>query len=494
VNEPDLPAQLVARFRAAALERIERIESAWLALTQQMGGDEAERDLLHDMHTLKGEARVVGFADVVLITQRLEDVFFVARRHRYRIHEDVDVVVTMGLQFLRMLVRKRAGTSHGGIDLNGFLAHIDEVLSEWPRQPEMAEGPASTASVGSDGAGVAQQTRLRLGLAATDVYLSSIASPSDARLRRAWTLLASELADLTAVQILPLLRRYASAAKDLAGELGKAVEVAVTSPDVRVETEVLDALNAALLHTIRNAVDHGIEPAQMRHARGKPPRGSIEIEVSSRDDAIEVTIRDDGGGIDVERVRERAVALGLARADVAKAMAVDDAIELVFAPGMTVRESASAISGRGIGLDAVRASIERVHGSIRIASQDGRGVTVSIRFPRAGRAIEVHRLPSTRQGVVLALPTTWTLRDADAGAAVDPLDLLAVGAAPGPRQRYLVARDGVEHALWAGGPPSRATAVRICPTAPSVPAEVVEIDSVEALLLRPDAIFKTPGP
>jgi two-component system chemotaxis sensor kinase CheA len=492
VSEHDLPKQLIARFRAVSLERIERVGAAWLALTQRMGNDEVEAELLQDVHTLKGEARVVGFADVVLITQRLEDVLFAARRHKYRVHEEVDVVFTMGLQFILMLVRKKAGTSQGGIDMNGFLKHIDEVMAEWPRHSEMPSGERpSTSAPSGDGGRLAQQTRLRLGLAATEVYLSSIAAPSDARLRRAWTMLAGELAELGAVPILPLVRRHAAAAKDLAAELGREIDVAIVCSDIRVGVEVLDALNAALLHTLRNAVDHGIESPEDRRSRGKPRRGAVEVHIASSDDAIEVAIRDDGAGVDVERLRKQAVTAGVVSAEEAAAMPVPKLIELVFVPGVTVRESASPISGRGIGLDAVRASVERVRGAIQIASQDGAGVTVTIRFPPVGKVVEVHRLPSTRPDVFLALPTTWKLRAADGATAVDPLDALAVGRGDVPRIRYLVTRDSEEHALWAGGPAARSSAVRICPTAPTLPVEVVEIDSTEAIFVRPDVLFRT---
>jgi two-component system chemotaxis sensor kinase CheA len=493
VSEPELPKQLVARFRAVSLERIERVEAAWLALTQRMGSEEVEAELLQDVHTMKGEARVVGFADVVLITQRLEDLLFAARRHHYRVHEDVDVVVTMGLQFIRMLLRKKAGTSQGGIDMNGFLKHIDEVMAEWPRHSELPTSDRhSTGAPSGELARIGNQARMRLGEAATDIYLASLSSPGDVRLERAWKTLSAELVELGAAPIMPLVRRHAASARELAVELGKELDVTISSSDVRVAVEVVDALNASLLHTIRNAVDHGIEAPDVRKARGKSRRGSIEVDVASRDDAIEVTIRDDGGGVDVERVRARAASLGLVTAEEAAALPTSRLLDLVFAPGVTVRDSADAISGRGIGLDAVRAAIERVRGSIRIASNDGAGVEVTIRLPPSGKVIEVHRVPSSRSGIVVALPTTWTLRTAEGDTAVDPLQVLAVPHGKGPRVRYMLARDQEEHAFWAGGPATRATAIRICPTAPSSPVEVVDIEGSLALFLRPDVVFAAP--
>jgi two-component system chemotaxis sensor kinase CheA len=166
-----LPVSIVAQFRATSIERLGRIEAAWGALTQRIGTAEAESELYHDVHTLKGEARLVGFADVVLLTQRLEDLLVAARRRRYRVTEDVDVLVTMAIQFTRMLLRKRAGASQGGIDINGFLKQIDDVLAEWPRQSEAPDSTGAMAWRGPEGGKISVAVRQRLGGAATQIFL-----------------------------------------------------------------------------------------------------------------------------------------------------------------------------------------------------------------------------------------------------------------------------------------------------------------------------------
>lgn len=490
--EPELPSGVVAQFRATSISRLGRIEAAWGALTQRVGTAEGESELFHDVHTLKGEARLVGFADVVLITQRLEDLFLVAKRRRYRVTEDVDVLVTMAIQFIRMLLRKRAGASQGGIDINGFLKQIDEVLVEWPRQSEAPDSAGQTSARAGEPGKLSVAVRQRLGAAATQIFLELLESDRP-RLRRAFDALADELGQLDAVSLLPLVRRHAAATKDLALELGKDVNVVVEGVDIKVSVEVLDSVHGALVHTLRNAADHGIEPPDVREAAGKPRRGNIAVRFHIDGDYIVVSVQDDGGGIDVESIRARAEKLGLLSPEDAQAAPEATLLDLTFAPGFSVRESANTVSGRGIGLDAVRAGIERLNGTISLHSERGRGTTVLFQLAQSRRVLEVHRIPSTREGIAFAVPTSWILRPEPRTDAVDPIEALGLRSREGGRSsaasEVVLARDGEEYGLCIGGPVTRVAASRLCPTSPDDPLEVVALEDERLLLIRPDAFF-----
>lgn len=493
-----LPVGIVAQFRATSIERLGRIEAAWGSLSQRVGTAESESELFRDVHTLKGEARLVGFADVVLITQRLEDLLVAAKRRRYRVSEDVDVLVTMAIQFIRMLLRKRAGASQGGIDINGFLKQIDEVLNEWPRQSETPDSIGGSAARTSEPGKLSVAVRQRLGNVATQIFLELVTEERP-RLRRAFDVMAYELSQLDAVALMPLVRRHAASTKDLAAELGKEVDVVVEGPDLKVGVEVLDTIHQALLHTLRNAVDHGIERPTDRSASGKPRRGNIVVRIRPDADMITMTVQDDGAGVDTESIRRRAESLGMLSPEDAAAAPEATLLDLVFAPGFSVRESADAVSGRGIGLDAVRAGIERLGGSISLESRRGKGTTIVLRVPLSRRVIEVHRIPSTTPELAFAVPTTWTVRpDVDAGRSVDPVTALGLrrgkAADDAPRSHIVLARDGEEYAMAIGGPVTRVAAARICPTAPDDPLELVEANDEHLLLIRPDAFFPAHAP
>ncbi|HVJ94069.1 MAG TPA: ATP-binding protein, partial [Labilithrix sp.] len=484
-----LPTGVVAQFRATSIERLGRIEAAWGALTQRVGTAEGESELYHDVHTLKGEARLVGFADVVLITQRLEDLLVAARRRSYRVTEDVDVLVTMAIQFIRMLLRKRAGASQGGIDINGFLKQIDDVLAEWPRETETpAAAEETSATRATDGGKVSVAVRQRLGAAATQIFLELITSEDRPYLHRAWDIIVGELAQLEAVPLMPLVRRHASSAKDVAAELGKEVDVTIDGPEIKVGIEVLESIHAALLHTLRNAVDHGIEAPDRRVAVGKPRRGCIAVRLRMEAEEIVVTVQDDGGGLDTESIRRRAAAQGLLSPEDAEAAPDATLLDLVFAPGFSSRESASTISGRGIGLDAVRAGIERIGGTITLDSKRGQGMTFEFHLPQSRRIVEVHRLPSTRTGLAFGVPTTWTIRTERRPNSIDPIEALglrtSVGGAVSAKLTHIVlARDGQDYPVLIGGPVTRVAAARICPTSPDEGLEVVMAGEERLLLI-----------
>ncbi|MBX3229269.1 MAG: Hpt domain-containing protein [Labilithrix sp.] len=492
-----LPNDIVAQFRATTVERLGRIEEAWGSLAHGVATAENESELFHDVHTLKGEARLVGFADVVLIIQRLEDLLVAARRRRYRVNEDVDVLVTMAIQFARMLVRKRPGASNGGIDIGGFLKQIEDVLAEWPRQSEGPESNGAASMRPADGGKITVAIRQRLGGAATQIFLEMLVASDRIRLRRAWDTLVGELAGLDAVPLMPVARHHAASAKELAAELGKEVDVIVEGPDLRVGVEVLDTIHTSLLHCLRNAVDHGIEPPSARVAAGKPRRGNVCVKVRAETDSVAVIVQDDGGGVDLESIRDRAAKLGLLSAEDALAAPEATLLDLTFAAGFSVRESAGTVSGRGIGLDAVRAGIERLGGRIGIASTRGVGAIVSFEVPSTRRVVEVHRLPSTQAGLSFAIPTTWTVRSGKSDSYLDPVTVLALRrneqTTPTVGQ-IVVTRDGEEHGLVIGGPVSRVAATRIAPTSPDEPLEVVAFGGEHLLLLRPEVFFTARGP
>jgi two-component system chemotaxis sensor kinase CheA len=314
-----LPDALLARFRAVAFERLERVDATWVALTHGSAPPNAEEQLFRELHTLKGDARVVGFADVAVLCQRLEDLLTAARQRRYRVHEDVDIVVTMAIQFVGMLLRKRSGVARSGIDLDGFIAQIEQVLSEWLRRS--SEAPDGAVQMRpqlsfDEPEGSPAAARARLSVVATTVYLEHLRASgrSRARLREVWDVLSREIVDFEALPVAPLIARHTAASAELARELGKSVAIVADAGDLRVTKEVFNVLSTAILHGIRNAIDHGLELSAARERAGKPRLPTLRVSLHPRDDLLELEVADDGAGIDFEAVREVAARRGLAPA------------------------------------------------------------------------------------------------------------------------------------------------------------------------------------
>ncbi len=169
--------------------------------------------------------------------------------------------------------------------------------------------------------------------------------------------------------------------RDTARELGRDVRLSITGESTPVDREVMRRLEAPLGHLIRNAVDHGIEPAAVRSARGKPPRGTIRVEARHAGGRLLVSVEDDGQGIDMASVRARVVERGLADAAATAVMGDAELATFLFLPGFTLRETVTSISGRGVGLDAVQTAVREMRGDVRVLSAESGGTRFELLLP-----------------------------------------------------------------------------------------------------------------
>lgn len=181
------------------------------------------------------------------------------------------------------------------------------------------------------------------------------------------------------ISIDELLRPFVRLARELSASLGKRVAFAIEGRDVELDKALVEHMRDPLTHLVRNAVDHGIEAPEARAAAGKPPEGRLTIAASQREGSIYLVVRDDGRGLDRARIREKAVARGLVSAD----RLLDDAEvdQLIFESGLSTAEKVTNVSGRGVGMDIVRRSIEHVHGEVWVESEPGRGCAFHVRLP-----------------------------------------------------------------------------------------------------------------
>jgi two-component system, chemotaxis family, sensor kinase CheA len=169
--------------------------------------------------------------------------------------------------------------------------------------------------------------------------------------------------------------------RDLSAKLGKQVELELVGQDTELDRTVVDALGDPLVHLVRNALDHGFETPAERKAAGKPAAGALRISARHSGGNVVISVADDGRGVDAAAVASTAVRRGLLTADQAEGLDPARAIDLLFAPGFSTREEASDVSGRGVGMDAVRAKVREVGGEVWMTSEPGQGTIAQIRLP-----------------------------------------------------------------------------------------------------------------
>lgn len=227
----------------------------------------------------------------------------------------------------------------------------------------------------------------------------------------------------TTVRMVPLsetFRRLPRLVREVAAQVGKKVELAVEGGDIEADKSIVEGLYDPLLHILRNALDHGIEPASARQSAGKPSQGSIQVRARQVGHRMEVQVSDDGAGVDLDRVRSLAVSRGYIDAAQADLLQDADVHELLFQSGFSTAAGVTDVSGRGVGMDAVRAAVERLGGRARLTSERGRGTTVSLSLPTsfAMTTVMIVDAGGDRYGVPMEIVSETAKVRADAIVAI----------------------------------------------------------------------------
>jgi two-component system chemotaxis sensor kinase CheA len=175
--------------------------------------------------------------------------------------------------------------------------------------------------------------------------------------------------------------RFPKLARDVARQLQKKVELEVIGAETELDRNLVEALSDPLVHLVRNAIDHGIESPEARMAAGKPAQGQVVLSAQQEGDHVAIEVRDDGAGIDPDKIRDSAVRKGLIDPEAAARLSGDECLQLIFMAGFSTRTEVSDLSGRGVGMDVVQSKIRELSGEVQIQSEPGRGSRFLIRVP-----------------------------------------------------------------------------------------------------------------
>jgi len=184
---------------------------------------------------------------------------------------------------------------------------------------------------------------------------------------------------LRMVQIGETFGRFHRVVRDVSRELGKEIELTISGAETELDKTVVEKIGDPLTHLVRNAVDHGIEPAEARLARGKPARGTVRLNAYHDSGSIVIEVGDDGGGLSREKILAKALERGLVNPN--QNLSDQEVYNLIFEPGFSTADQVSNLSGRGVGMDVVRRNIEALRGTVEIESREGAGTTIRIRLP-----------------------------------------------------------------------------------------------------------------
>jgi two-component system chemotaxis sensor kinase CheA len=399
----DLDAQLLAQMREDFLaESQEILDRLGPLLVELEKGDDPDliNTLFREVHTLKGTAGFAGFETMRLLAHKLEDVFAALRAEQLVVTPELIDTAFAGLQSLSAMREDvlRGGT--GETDIAPLVPRLEAALRGEVLAP--APSPARRVDPGTEPDTAPTESTLRVGLETLDTMMELVGELITAR--NALLSIAERLGDepltgtaavigrltrelqtmVTTVRMAPverLFNRFAGVVRNMARERGKQVRLVIEGGDTPLDRAISEQMYDPLIHLLRNAVDHGLEPTVDRRRAGKPEESTIHLSAERRGDDVILRVSDDGGGIDPDRVRRVAVERGLRSTEEAAALPDEQAIGLIFAPGFSTAATVTDVSGRGVGLDVVVQNVRRLRGSVSIETAVGQGTTFVIQLP-----------------------------------------------------------------------------------------------------------------
>jgi two-component system chemotaxis sensor kinase CheA len=420
--------ELLAIYLEDARVHLEALDHGLLALERQGLDLEVVSATLGPLHTLKGNSGMMGFTGIKDYVHRLEDVLGRVRDRGLSLEASLFDLLFAGASALRDSVEHASAAGSEGQDLLAERQALEQLLGRAaPGRPSLpeprvdtppradvatepspatppvplparkggAEAPARSSMVRVDFAQLDHLLNLVGELVVYRTKLQQIAKDLgpilgahaagremiDAvhQVSGVSGQLQETIMDVRMLPIRNVFERFPRLVRDLARQQGKQVELILEGEDTRVDKAIIDELGEPLVHMIRNSVDHGIESPEVRVARGKSPTGTLLLSAAQESNQVVLTVVDDGGGIDVDQVRRRALEKGLVRAD--EVLSDKDAVQLIFSEGFSTARTVTDLSGRGVGLDVVLKSIEKLNGLVEAESLPGAGTKFTIQLP-----------------------------------------------------------------------------------------------------------------
>lgn len=429
-------------FLAEALDNFEEINRLLTNIEKNSKDLDAVHALFRITHTLKGNAAGMGYTGIAELAHVLEDLFAEVREGRVVLQPEIFASVFKGVDTLGNLinaVRDKSEVKYKGIKtkLEVLIKRAKENKKPGTPSSVPGDGIAPTAEVTEEtqeltedlseldnkisfsdlvqvpvrkldnllnlvGELIIEKDRILASQAVTGLRSSN----EYARLSRISSDLQYSVMDVRMVQVGFLFNKFHRVVRDAAAMEKKNVVLKLEGTDTEIDRNVLQVISDSLIHLIRNCVGHGIEDPDERVRLGKPKEGVVTLNARSETDAVLIEISDDGKGLNYEKIKAKAIAKNLITAQDAQNLSKEDLSMLIFEPGFSTMDEVNAISGRGVGMDVVKRTLDSIGGTVRIASSEGQGTVIQLSLP-SSMAVKSSLLFELRDEVY-AIPLAYT--------------------------------------------------------------------------------------
>ncbi len=460
-------AALLQDYLTECEEYLQQLDQDLVTLESAPDDAELLNRIFRAFHTIKGTSGFLGFTQIVELTHHAEDVLNILRKGERKVtHRVMDTLLAALDQLRRMIRDVRDGASHEyeleGLvqDLHGLLqsesAEHREDAAPLPSSEALAvedhsartdHVPGADLSLADRGsqsqpkelsakapATAVETTRtIRVDVTKLDELINLVGElvlernrllhlsrsfseqrSADDRFESSLLQCAARLSFITdelqtaglrtrMIPVEAIFRRFPRMVRDLAGALGKEVELVIQGEDTELDKTVAEQIVDPLVHLLRNSLDHGVELPTVRVERGKPARGTVRVEARQEGDNIVIEIEDDGAGMDHNRIARKAIEKGVISQDQLATMSHREILDLIFLPGFSLAEKVSDVSGRGVGMDVVRSNMKKLNGAVEIDSELGKGSCIRLRLPLTLAILPVLLVSAAKETYALPL-------------------------------------------------------------------------------------------
>jgi two-component system chemotaxis sensor kinase CheA len=416
MNQDEKDQEYREIFLAEALENYTEINRLLTVVEKNIGDSQAIHALFRITHTLKGNATGMGFDKIAELAHVMEDFFGEVRDGRIALGSDIFSSVFKAADVLGELIeaiKTPKDVKYRGIKtkLEVLIKNATEGTMRTEHHPASAQVATArpsadilplqagdeSESVGSTQ--VAFSDLIQVSVKKLDNLLNLVGeliierdriiannarshtANEFSRLNRISSDLQYSVMDVRLVQVGFLFNKFHRIVRDASVKESKQVNLKLEGVETEIDRNILQVISDSLIHLIRNSVGHGIESPEERIKKGKTAEGNIMLSATSESDTVVITIRDDGAGIDPQRIKQKAIAKNIIHAQDANQLSERDLIMLIFEPGFSTMDHVTAISGRGVGMDVVKRALDSIGGTIQVDSMIGEGTIITLRLP-----------------------------------------------------------------------------------------------------------------
>ncbi|MEM7315713.1 MAG: chemotaxis protein CheA [Planctomycetota bacterium] len=408
--------ELLVEFLAESRENLNQISEDLVAM-ETSGSADRIANIFRMVHTLKGTAGFMAFSQLESVTHEGEHILAQLRDGSLEMSRDInDGLFAMVDAVRELLIAIETDGTEGNGSFDELIGRLETLAGDGqpkdssaensvasPAVPDQDDDKSETNPVASeDHPGQTSETTVRLDVEVLDKLMNQVGelvlarnqileycnqSESPQLLEAAQRLnqITSELqTGVLKTRMRPIRNAWNSVprvVRDLSNMLGKRVQVILDGADTELDKSIIEAIRDPLTHIVRNAVDHGIELPDERIALGKPDTARLQLRASHQAGMVKIEVSDDGSGISLDRVREKAIANGLVLRDKAAAMSEREIINLILTPGFSTASQVTNVSGRGVGMDVVKTNVEQLGGTLEIDSRRNEGTTIRLKIP-----------------------------------------------------------------------------------------------------------------